>query len=125
MTLCAACPIRGDCCRYVELPIQFWRQLTDDECKWINLHPGFHATPTMVAAPWQPEPTVAHPGTQRWDVACSALAADGSCKLYGQPERPEMCSRWPDGPNQAPTGCLYNDALVQERGKKPSLAHSP
>ena len=117
MTLCSGCPDQGMCCRYIELPIQFTRRLTEDEVHWVNLHPGFEAGPNWVTAPFRADPVLAHPGMERWNIACSALAADGTCQLFDRPERPEMCSRSPDGPNQTPDGCLYNDALTSARAE--------
>lgn len=46
---------------------------------------------------------------------CTALADDGSCSLYGTPERPDLCVAWPTDPRQlemlAPAGqaaCGYS-----------------
>ena len=116
------------------------RSLTDDERKWIDLHEGLDAsttltsniTPTILihrmdiksevrksaddrpvhADYWNPVPVGEGNYIIRFDIPCSALNENGTCSLYGTPERPDMCGRWPDAPGQAPNGCLYNDALV-------------
>lgn len=80
------------CCRYVELPLA--RPLTRDEANWVELHPGIAMKDAR---------------TVRIETNCSALQPDGLCGLYGTPLRPEMCGRWPDGPNQAPEGCVYQE----------------
>ena len=124
MTDCAGCPDPGMCCRYVELPVRWaiydgnhrrldlHRGLTPDEARWVGLHPGFFVQPDgyEVAGPsvhgdWNEAATAMH-----WDIPCSALGADGSCALYGKPERPLMCGDWPTGPHQAPEGCNFNSA---------------
>lgn len=91
MSLCQFCPDPGMCCRYVELPLA--RALTDDEARWVQLHPGLVMK----------EPRVIH-----INVNCSALTEDGLCSLHGSDERPVMCAVWPDKPEeQAPKGCAY------------------
>jgi len=120
VSACDGCSDRGQCCRYVELPVPYLyrigetreahlgRPLIDDEMLWLRLHPGlvmdgrdavrFHA-----AVPWE-----WRGGSIRFKVPCSRLAKDGRCQVYGQPERPRMCSIWPDDPiNQAPPGCVF------------------
>lgn len=92
---CRHCSDIGQCCRYVELPLA--RALTDDERKWVELHPGLRMTAANVI---------------RFDIACSALTAEGLCSLYGTDARPEMCARWPDALEQVPPGCVYAERLA-------------
>lgn len=91
---CDGCPDRGMCCRYIELPLA--RRLTSDETRWAELHEGIRIKGSVV----------------RIEQTCSALSADGLCTLYGTPDRPEMCARWPDRPEvQAPLGCVYLEGV--------------
>lgn len=68
----------ADCCRFVLLAD---RPLNPDEVNWLTLHPAM---------------TVEWPRNQRFDIACSALAPDGSCALFGKPERPRICINYPE-----------------------------
>ena len=98
------------CCRYIELPFQIPDTLTADQGRWIGLHPGVGYSSggrLLATAPFKRKGNVAH-----FDIPCTALEDDGTCALYGTPERPDMCSQWPDAPGQAPVGCLYNNALI-------------
>lgn len=95
---CDRCSDRGQCCRYVELPLE--RLLTHDEVNWVELHPGLSLRIQVGQFGF----------TQliRIETHCRALAHDGTCMLYGHPDRPEMCAVWPDKPElQAPVGCAY------------------
>ncbi len=110
MSLCEQCFDRGQCCRYIELPVPL-RALTVDETKWVELHPGLSASNGWVVT------MMTDMGPSRglhWNISCSALQPDGLCGLYGTPFRPEMCSVWPDRPEeQAPDECAYlNQELV-------------
>lgn len=78
----------GQCCTYIQLPLA--RNLTQDEKLWVELH-GLKMIGKDV----------------RIEVRCQALTTDGRCSLYGKPERPQMCSDWPDHPDQLPQGCSY------------------
>ena len=88
---CDGCPKNpGACCQFVVLPE---RPVTADEMKWLRLHNG--AAALYLA------------GVKgRQNIPCSALA-DGRCSLYGSPERPEMCVRYPEMPEQLIEGCQY------------------
>ena len=98
MSGCDGCSDLGQCCRYVELPLA--RVLTQDEASWVKLHPGLSLILDVRADRVQQ--------TIRIETRCRALAHDGMCMLYDRPERPEMCSVWPDDPiNQAPPGCVF------------------
>ena len=135
MTLCAQCSDRGMCCRYVELPVDtrvdkttflLARKLTDDEIRWVNLHPGIavatKANDPELQALVGMVVSVADPDSWKWlkympekviriETKCSALTDEGRCSLYGTAERPEMCERWPDDVEaQAPVGCAYRVA---------------
>ena len=89
--LCDGCKGKASCCQYLVLPE---RPLTADEMKWLRLHDGAEAL--YLAGT-----------TGRIDIPCSAL--DGSvCTLYGSPERPEMCVRYPELPEQLIQGCAYS-----------------
>jgi len=128
MSLCEACADQGQCCRYVTLPIVHeaydgvWllaRPLSPDEQRWVNLHPGVTATLRYVSlqdgtpariVPGQPGSYMPAAGySLRIDVPCSALSQEGRCSLFGKAERPQMCSDWPDQPEQLDglIGCAY------------------
>ena len=129
--ICHLCTKPGQCCTYVELPVKdaryegaypeihitVERPLTLDEINWVNLHPGIATngvTATIITSPSVMGNTV------HIESRCKALVPEtGLCGLYGNGERPEMCSRWPDAPeSQAPEGCAYltpeHRALIQE-----------
>ena len=93
--ICTRCSDRGQCCRYVELPLA--RPLTQDEGNWVDLHPAVH----MVDAQ-----------TIHINTVCSALTPEGDCSLFGTDARPEMCSQWPDALEQVPEGCAYLERLA-------------
>ena len=84
---CHGCNGTGQCCTYVKLPLA--RELTFDEVKWLELHDGLSIEGLSV----------------RIEIACSALK-DGRCELFGQPERPTMCERYPELPD-LDSGCAY------------------
>ena len=84
---CDGCGGKAPCCTYVKLPLA--RELTSDEVCWVELHPGLKVEGQSV----------------RIDVACSALVG-GKCALYGEPERPEMCGRYPEVAG-LDEGCAY------------------
>ncbi len=77
----------GQCCTYIQLPLA--RKLTPDEKRWVELHPGLTVNGQNV----------------RIDIQCSALS-DGLCTLFGKPERPELCSRYPEH-SDLDAGCSY------------------
>ena len=92
---CRDCPDPGMCCRYLELPLA--RELTHDERNWVNLHQ--HAS--------MPDSQTIH-----FNTSCIALK-DGRCTIYDMTLRPQMCSTWPDRPEeQTPQGCLYRKQEV-------------
>lgn len=91
---CERCADRGMCCRYIELPLA--RPLTEDERKWVELHPGLSIRGSVL----------------HLDISCSALTADGLCSLFGTDERPLMCAVWPDDLEQVPQGCAFAERLA-------------
>ena len=80
----------AQCCTFLNLPLQ--RALSDDERMWVELHPGLEVKAQTV----------------NFNVACSALNEDGTCSLFGLPERPAMCVRFPELPEQVLEGCAYS-----------------
>lgn len=80
--------VPGKCCTYLELPLA--RQLSDDERRWVELHPTLSVVGQSIHI----------------DVACSALH-EGKCELFGKEERPQMCVRFPEQPDQVIAGCSY------------------
>jgi len=86
----------GKCCTYVKLPLA--RELTPDEVKWLELHPGLSIDGTAV----------------RIEIPCSALK-NGRCELFGKPERPTMCERYPELP-ELDSGCAYTFERIKGRG---------
>ena len=88
---CDGCPKNpGACCQFVVLPE---RPLTADELNWLRLHDGAEAL--MLAG-----------ARGRIDIPCSALVG-GVCSLYGSEQRPQMCVRYPEIPEQLIEGCAY------------------
>ena len=75
----------GACCRVLLLQVNpaYWDR--EDARRWIELHGiqlvrldgGIYA---------------------RIPLACEALTPDGLCRLFGMPERPGLCQRFPLGP---------------------------
>lgn len=127
MSLCDACTDRGMCCRDLTLPVrtdelhavmELARPLTPDELRWVLLHHGVAATANYFSfQDGTPVRLIAgQPGTRtlqagyslRIDVPCSALK-DGFCTLFGTDARPQMCSAWPNQPEQIQEleGCAY------------------
>jgi hypothetical protein len=90
---CDGCKRHGvtqaQCCTFLAMPTA--RRLTQDEAHWAELHPGILVQDNHMVV----------------NVACSALTADGLCSLFGSPERPAMCERFPELPEQVPVGCAY------------------
>jgi len=95
------------------------RSLTPDEHRYVRLHGGISVKDNLLSVGEDtPVRLIAgQPGTYtprdgyslRIDVPCSALDQEGRCSLFGSPERPEMCSQWPDQPEQIAdlNGCAY------------------
>ena len=81
---CSQC---GECCTYISLPLA--RSLTGDEKRWAELHAGIQIIGQSV----------------RIETPCSALT-DGKCALFGTPERPQLCSDYPELPG-LDSGCSY------------------
>mgnify|MGYP001571890559 CR=1 FL=1 len=79
----------AQCCTFLAMPMQ--RHLSADEARWAELHPGILVQDNFMVV----------------NVACSALTDDGLCSLFGSPERPAMCERFPELPEQVPEGCAY------------------
>ena len=78
----------AQCCTFLILPLA--RALSADEAMWVGLHPG-----------------VSVEGDQlRIDSPCSKLE-DGRCSIFGTPERPDLCVRYPELPQQLLPGCSY------------------
>jgi hypothetical protein len=68
---------------------------------WLGLH-GLPVNQVQLL-PTDTSYSVISDGTTRVPVAwihraCRALQADGSCALYDQPDRPQMCGDWPYEP---------------------------
>ena len=142
MTLCHECADQGQCCRYITLPLaepwrlkpkevqsyQLARDLTPDEKHFVELHRGLHvqrgpegAVLTLMRPmphriiPGQPGMPDARAGNSiRVDTPCSALF-EGYCTLFGTTDRPQVCSDWPDQPEQIEglNGCAY-ESLFKE-----------
>ena len=85
---CDGCKGKATCCTFLMFTLQ--RPLSEDEARWANLHPGVHVEGDSL----------------RLDIACSALV-DGRCSLFGSEERPAMCVRYPELPQQLLEGCSY------------------
>ena len=78
----------GQCCTFIVLPLA--REMSSDEVRWIELHPGLSVRGKMIQI----------------ETACSALEG-GRCTLFGKAERPDLCVRYPEQPNQMLAGCSY------------------
>lgn len=78
----------AQCCTFLQLPLA--RGLTSDEARWVGLHPGVTVVGQSV----------------RIDISCGALH-EGRCTLFGLPERPALCERYPEQPDQVLVGCAY------------------
>ncbi len=85
---CDGCGGEARCCTFIELPLA--RALSEDERDWAGLHPAVSSDGSTI----------------RIDAACSALQ-DGRCALFGDPERPAICGRSPELPEQVLAGCSY------------------
>ena len=78
----------GQCCTFVRLPLA--RSLTEDETRWVHLHPGL----TVIG--------------QTIDIQAACQALDhGRCTLFALPDRPTLCGRYPEQPDQVLDGCAY------------------
>ena len=78
----------AQCCTHLMLPLA--RSLSPDEQRWVELHPGLSVVGQNV----------------RIDTPCSALH-EGLCSLFGSDDRPAMCVRYPELPEQVLDGCAY------------------
>lgn len=91
---CDGCAREGvpaaQCCTFMTLPLA--RPLSEDETRWAELHPGVTIEGSLA----------------RISLTCSALV-DGRCTLFGSPERPAICERYPEMPEQMSVlaGCAY------------------
>lgn len=86
----------ANCCTFMVLPLA--RSWSADEASWAALH-GVKvegATATL-------------------QIACSALSEDGRCGLFGKPERPAMCNRYPEMPEQLLEGCAFHFHVASRR----------
>lgn len=97
--LCDGCALihPGQCCTFVRLPLA--RALSADEQRWVALHSGLSIVGQSIQI----------------DVACSALDG-GRCSLYGLPERPQLCVRYPELPEQVLAGCAYTLTEIARNG---------
>lgn len=150
VTLCRDCADQGQCCRYITLPLaepwrlgpkdvsryQLARNITADEKHFVELHRGLSvqngpdgAVLTLMQPmphriiPGQPGMPDARAGSSiRVDVPCGALF-EGKCALFGTPDRPTLCSDWPDQLEQIETlnGCAYQSLFIN----KESLSLAP
>jgi hypothetical protein len=84
----------GQCCTFLQFPLA--REFSADELAWAELHPGV----TIIGQ------------SARIDIPCGALD-HGRCTLFGHPERPKLCERYPEQPDQLLDGCAYE--LVEVR----------
>jgi hypothetical protein len=85
---CDGCKGKATCCSFLMFTLS--RPLSEDEARWANLHPGVHVEGDSL----------------RIDTPCSALD-HGRCSLFGSEERPAMCVRYPELPQQLLVGCSY------------------
>ena len=83
--VCHGCKGHAWCCTFLRLQVPP-NYFDDADVKhWVELH-GV---------------TVQRIGEATYAVLnrkCGALAADGTCTLYGKPERPGLCAEWPATP---------------------------
>ena len=86
--VCNGCGGLASCCQYLMLPLA--RPLSEDEQHWVALHPGVSIVGSSI----------------RIDTACGALD-EGRCSLFGKEDRPQMCVRYPELPEQVIAGCAY------------------
>lgn len=73
------------CCQFIVVEVNPIYLRQPDLASWVRLHRLElleHAGRTLVRIP----------------MACSALATDGRCTLYGMPERPAICQDFPMTP---------------------------
>jgi len=87
----------GACCTYVLLNVNP-AYLEKDVRHWVELH-GIKLSERKGQV-WAKIP-----------LPCSALQPDKSCGLYGQAERPQLCSEWPYNQQEI-------DGLDAEMGEK-------
>lgn len=88
----------GACCDHILLPLS--RAYSEDEMAWANLHGLTFLDPSTITIPNR----------------CAALTDEGRCSLFGLPERPAMCGRYPEIPEQLLAGCAYS---FTEKGSQP------
>lgn len=81
----ACTPGCGACCQWIELQVAARYARNPDTRKWLKLH-GIEITQDDNLA----FATIPLP--------CRALLPDGRCSLYGTPDRPDLCGRYPATP---------------------------
>ncbi len=91
----------GACCTHILLPLS--RAYSEDEQAWVRLHQGLDFF---------------NPSTIKVETKCSALSVNGRCDLFGLPERPAMCERFPEMPENLQPGCAYS--FTELKGMQPS-----
>lgn len=82
---CALGSIRGECCTKLVFPLNPKAAGNPDLVHFWELH-------GVKVQWWGDLPLVIVP------TRCSALAENGDCKLYGSPDRPDICSEGPLNP---------------------------
>ena len=78
---CNLCGLRGACCRFVLLAVHPV-YMDADKRHWLELH--------GIKVAWR--------DGNAWatiESACRELTDEGLCGIYGQPERPQVCSDFP------------------------------
>lgn len=102
---CAAGPIKGECCTKLTFPVTPSAARNPDVLNFFRLH--------GVAVKWWGDlPIAVIP------MRCAALTPGGDCALYGQPDRPQVCS---DGPLNAWAAhlnphCSFHFEQAEEQG---------
>lgn len=100
---CAAGPIKGECCTRIAFPISPSAARNPDAVHFFTLHGA-------EVKWWGEMPLIVIP------LKCSALLPNGDCSLYGQPERPDVCSSGPLNAwaTQLNSHCSYQFERVEE-----------
>ncbi len=82
MTRTGECNGCSACCRFLILNVSP-SYLEDDKKRWIELH-GIKVFQQKDGTAWV-----------RINATCEHLTDDGTCGIYGQPERPQTCADFP------------------------------
>ena len=88
----------SNCCSFAAIPVNLDREQHADYLLWLSYHDieikDIEGVGQLAILP----------------IQCKQLQPDGKCALYGQPERPIMCERWPQQP--------WEIALMAEKGQR-------